>query len=52
MCAKCDDDVHRRNPFHDREIYHEGFFKPVAPSASLDGEGNLTTVGKLELLEI
>lgn len=44
MCAKCDNDVHRRNPFHDREIYHEGFFKPEAPSVSSDGEGNLTTV--------
>ena len=25
MCAKCDNDVHRRNPFHDREIDHEGY---------------------------
>ncbi|KAL9977480.1 hypothetical protein ACROYT_G014886 [Oculina patagonica] len=39
MCAKCDDDVHRRSPFHDRDIYHEEFFKPVAPSVSLDSEG-------------
>lgn len=46
MCVKCDDEVHRRNPFHDRDIYYEGFFKPVAPSVSLDSEGNLTTVGK------
>ncbi|PFX21976.1 hypothetical protein AWC38_SpisGene13533 [Stylophora pistillata] len=45
MCAKCDNDVYRRNHFHDREIYHEGFFKCVAPSVSLDREGNLTTVG-------
>ncbi|PFX12757.1 hypothetical protein AWC38_SpisGene23234 [Stylophora pistillata] len=49
MCAKCDNDVYRRNPFHDREIYHEGFLKCVAPSVSLDREGNLTTVGTFDL---
>ena len=46
MCLKCDEEIHCRNPFHDRDIYHEGFFKPVAPSVSLDSDGNLMSVCK------
>ena len=46
ICSRCDEKVHSRNPFHDRDIYHEGFFKPVAPSVSVDGDGNLITICK------
>lgn len=46
ICLKCDEEVHSRNPFHDRDVYHEGFFKPVAPSVSLDSDGNLISVCK------
>ena len=46
MCLKCDEEVHSGNPFHDRDIYHDGFFKPVAPSVSLDSDGNFISACK------
>ena len=29
LCTQCDDEEHKKNPLHDREIFHDGFFKPV-----------------------
>ena len=43
LCVTCDEEVHNKKPLHDREIFHEGFFKPVAPTVSLDSNGNLIT---------
>jgi len=51
MCLKCDEEVHSRKPFHDRDIYHDGFFKPVAPSASLDKDGNLMSACKCKFTQ-
>ena len=44
MCLKCDEEKRSRNTFHDRDIYHEGFFKPVTSSVSLDSDGHLMSV--------
>ena len=32
MCEICDAEVHKHHSLHDREIWSEGFFKPVPPT--------------------
>ena len=44
ICVDCDEEIHLRNPLHDREIFYEGFFNPVAPTISMDSSGDLITV--------
>ena len=45
LCTQCDDEEHRKNLLHDREIFHDGFFKPVSPNVLLGSNGDLITVG-------
>lgn len=47
LCQTCDDDAHEFHPLHDREVFHQGFYKPVAPTVSSDGK-RFTTVGQYE----
>lgn len=44
LCTQCDDEEHKKNPLHDREIFRDGFFKPVPPNVSLDSNGDVITV--------
>ena len=50
LCFSCDEEYHKLNPLHDRDIFHEGFFQPVAPTVSLDSNGDLITTGMLILI--
>lgn len=47
LCFSCDEEYHKLNPLHDRDIFHEGFFQPVAPTVSLDSNGDLITTSML-----
>lgn len=45
LCTQCDDEEHRKNLLHDREIFHDGFSKPVPSNVLLGSNGDLITVG-------
>ena len=38
LCTQCDDEEHKKNPLHDREIFHDGFFKPVRATQCFTGQ--------------
>ena len=52
LCGPCDQGIHHKFPFHDRDIVNNGFFKPVPPTMSTDCHGNWVAVGKQWLKHI
>ena len=46
LCSECDENIHLSRALHDREAFVDGFYQPVPPKISLDGNGDLKTVSK------
>ena len=36
LCVDCDSDVHWLQPFHDREVWKDGYFQHIRPHLQLD----------------
>ena len=44
LCSSCDEDVHKYQPFHDRQWF-DGFYKPLSPKEHVIN-GKIATTGK------
>ena len=44
LCSMCDLKVHSAFPLHDRDAFVNGHYKSIAPTLTVDGEGNLAVV--------
>ena len=45
LCVNCDDEVHQSLPFHNREIWLNGYFEHILPTETVSEEKQLTHVG-------
>lgn len=47
LCGPCDQSVHEIHvlPFHDRNAFKSGFFKPIPPTVSVDYDGEWVSAG-------
>ena len=46
ICGSYDEKIHSSNPFHDREVFFNGFYQNIKPTVSVDKEGCLVTVSE------
>lgn len=50
FCGACDLIVHEHNPFHDRDVFVNGFFKAVPPTTTVNNDGDLISISMLRIL--
>ena len=46
LCRMCDELVHSKLPLYDREIFDDGYYRPVPPSESIFRDGSAKPVSK------
>ena len=46
LCSMCDDVVHSKLPLHDREIFDDGYYRPVPSSETISQDGAMKSVSK------
>ena len=45
LCASCDEEVHQCQPFHDREVWSNGYFQYILPTQTVSQDSKLIHVG-------
>ena len=45
ICSVCDEKIHKKNPLHDRDVWMNGFFQEIPPTASVSDDGSLAYIG-------
>ena len=48
MCSDCDNEIHSRNPFHDRQVWLNGFYQGISNNHTVI-DGALAPVGMIHL---
>ncbi len=46
LCSMCDEVVHSTLPLHNREIFDDGYYRPVPPHESITQDGAIKSVSK------
>ena len=46
ICGSCDLDKHKSLPFHDRQIFHSGYYGYVPSTTGVTDDGVLMTISK------
>ncbi|CAB3988511.1 Hypothetical predicted protein [Paramuricea clavata] len=45
LCVNCDDEVHLSLPFHNREVWFNGYFQHILPTETISEEKKIIHVG-------
>ena len=49
VCGECDQELHRKKPFHDRQFWQGDFYKFLSPLQSVNASGQLIDISKSHL---